>query len=192
MRVAKRIVASGVVAALAVAQLAGCVDVVEVQHARPAWPAPMPVATGACPRLAGRYLNQGEAAPAQARGWGGDATLIANVYPAAPGLARLERVRTVRLEQPGPDALRVVSEGDPAFGARTFLSSRGEFSCDGSGLIFSTPRAARWTRRSFRMLADGSVEMHYWIYDEPWATAVGSAGVEDGYLRWRPDAGERP
>jgi hypothetical protein len=145
-----------------------------------------------CPDLAGSFLNQGEAAAARARGWNGDATLIANVYPAAPGLGRLERSRTLRLEQPNPDALRVVPEGDTAFGPRTFNRDRGDFACDASGLSFSEPHAARWTKRSFRRLTDGSLEMHYWVYEEPWAAVAGSGGVEDGYLRWRPATGGRP
>jgi hypothetical protein len=83
-------------------------------------------------------------------------------------------------------------DGDAVFGPRTFRAGPGEFDCDAAGVTSSGRLDARRTRRSFRRLADGSIELHYWLYEESVAVLAGSGGVEDGYLRWRPAAGEQP
>ena len=59
-------------------------------------------------------------------------------------------------------------------------------------LIMNATRARILRGIECDSLADGSLEMRYWVYEEPWAAVAGSARVEDGYLRWRLAAGERP
>jgi hypothetical protein len=143
-----RLVARGFLL-LAASLLSGCFRAYTTVYP-PEWPQAKVIPAGACPDIAGRYLNTGIGSPdwgsimlhfcaGQPQGWGRRPSWVCDrsLWQDLVDDASLRSARAIDIRQPEPTTIVVSNPDDPSIQPRTLSLGNGDFKCDASGLTMS-------------------------------------------------------